>query len=184
MHLLGRLIFIIKTRPDIAYAVNRLACRSQVCTDKDFKALLRIVSYLWGTKDLGIRLKASKSPDSVEATRLFCYVDASYASHVDSKSQSGYCFYLGNHLGMFFSRTFKQSNITLSSTECENAAAVEATKEIIWFRGLLAELGFPQLEPTIIHADNKSMITLANDYSGNYKRVKHYLTRINFMVYE
>jgi hypothetical protein len=30
--------------------------------------------------------------------------------------------------------------------------------------------------------DNASMITLANDYSGNHKRVKHYLTRINFMI--
>ena len=26
------------------------------------------------------------------------------------------------------------------------------------------------------------MITLANDYSGNYKRVKHYITRINFLI--
>ena len=88
---------------------------------------------------------------------------------MDSKSQSGYCFYLGIHLSLFFSRTFKQSNVTLSSTECENVAAVEATKEIIWFRGLLAELGFPQLEPTVMFAVNASMITLANDHSGNHK---------------
>jgi hypothetical protein len=26
------------------------------------------------------------------------------------------------------------------------------------------------------------MITLAEDYSGNHKRVKHYLTRVNFMI--
>ena len=132
-----------------------------------------------GNQGPWLRFKSSKSLDSVDATRLFCYVDASYASHVDSKSQSGYCFYLGNHLSMFFSRTFKQCNVTMSSTECENAAAVEETKKIIWFCGLLAELGFPQLEPIIVYADNNSMITLANDYSGNYKCLKHYVTQID-----
>jgi hypothetical protein len=83
---------------------------------------------------------------------------------------------------MFFSRSCKQSNVTLSSTEAENAAAVEATKDILWFRLLLQELGFPQLTPTIMFADNASMIVLAHDFSGNFKRVKHYAVRINFMI--
>lgn len=85
-------------------------------------------------------------------------------------------------MAMFFSRTFKQTNVTLSSTEAENAAAVEATKEIVWFRGLLEELGFKQLEPTMVYCDNASTITMAHDFSGNYKRVKHYMVRVNFML--
>jgi hypothetical protein len=114
---------------------------------------------------------------------LFCYVDAAYATHPYSKSHTGYCFGLGDpNNGMFYSRTVKQSNVTLSSTEVENAAAVEATKEIIWFRQLLEELDFPKVKPTLVFADNASMITLAEDYSGNHKRVKHYLTRVNFMI--
>jgi hypothetical protein len=182
MRLLGRLLFIIKTRPDIAYAVNRLATRSHCATDRDFKALLRIVSYLYGTRNLGLKLKKSDSSNRAAAARLSCYVDASYATHPDHRSHTGYCFSLGDTLAMFYSRTFKQTNVTLSSTEAENAAAVEATKEIMWFRDLLNELGFPQLEPTLVFADNASMITLANDFSGNHKRVKHYMTRINFMI--
>jgi hypothetical protein len=182
MRLLGRLLFIIKTRPDIAFAVNRLATRSHCATERDFKALLRIVSYLYGTRDLGLKLKKSSPLNRAAAARLSCYVDASYATHPDSKSHTGYCFSLGDTLAMFYSRTFKQSNVTLSSTEAENAAAVEAAKEVIWFRDLLGELGFPQLEPTLMFADNASMITLAQDFSGNHKRVKHYMTRINFMI--
>lgn len=183
MALLGKLIYIIKTRPDIAYAVNRLATRANRATIKDFNCLLRIVSYLGGTRDLGLHFKANSQHHGAAATRLHCWVDAAYASHPDSKSHTGYCFSLGgSDMGMFYSRSFKQTNVTLSSTECENAAAVEATKEIIWFRQLLSELGFPQLEPTIVFADNASMITLAEDYSGNHKRVKHYLTRVNFMI--
>ena len=44
--------------------------------------------------------------------------------------------------------------MTLSSTEAENVVAVEATTEIIWYRELLAELCFPQLESTLMFADN------------------------------
>jgi hypothetical protein len=181
MSLLGSLIFLIKTRPDIAYAVNRMATRTGHATVKDFNALLRIVSYLNATKHLGIRFKSKV--DAAAATRLYCWVDAAYAGHPDSKSHTGYCFSLGDPFnGMFYSRSFKQSNVTLSSTESENSAAVEAVKEIMWFRQLLKDLGFPQVEPTLMFTDNASMITLANDYSGNHKRVKHYLTRINFMI--
>ena len=157
-----------------------MATRSSISTIKDFKALLRIVAYLKGTKTLGIRF--ARDTGGAEVIRLSCWVDAAYATHGDSKSHSGYCFSLGNGGGMFFSRTVKQTNITLSSTESENSAAVEATKEIVWFRQLLEELGFPQLDPTVVYADNASMITLAEAYSGNHKRVKHYLVRINYMI--
>jgi hypothetical protein len=130
-----------------------------------------------------VTFRRDASVDAATVTRLFCYVDAAYATHPDSKSHTGYCFGLGDsNNGMFYSRTLKQSNVTLSSTEAENAAAVEATKEIIWFRQLLGELGFPQVKPTLVFADNASMITLAEDYSGNHKRVKHFLTRVNFLI--
>jgi hypothetical protein len=33
-----------------------------------------------------------------------------------------------------------------------------------------------------MYADNASMIVLAHDFSGNFKRVKHYAVRINFMI--
>jgi hypothetical protein len=184
MTLLGILLFVVKTRPDIAYAVNRLATRTSIATERDFLALLRIASYLGGTRNLGIKFRRNVSEFYQEAlTVLFCWVDASHGSHLDSKSHSGYCFSLGSWItGMFYSKSFKQSNVTLSSMEAENSSAVEATKEILWFRSLLEELGFPQLKPTEIFADNASMITVAEDFSGNHKRVKHFLTRINFLI--
>jgi hypothetical protein len=72
--------------------------------------------------------------------------------------------------------------VTLSSTEAETYAAVEATKDIVYFRGLPAELGFPQTEPTPLYVDNKSLITLAQQFSGNHKRYKHFLARIHYMI--
>jgi hypothetical protein len=184
MTLLGILLFVVKTRPDIAYSVNRMATRASVATERDFLSLLRIASYLGGTRNLGITFKRNANEFYQAAlTTLFCWVDASHGTHMDSKSHSGYCFSFGIFIsGMFYSKSFKQSIVTLSTMESENYAAVEATKEILWFRSLLKELGFPQVKPTQVFADNASMITIAEDFSGNHKKVKHFLTRINFLI--
>ena len=183
MSLLGKLIYLVKCRPEIAYAVSRLSCRSDRCTVKDWIALLRVLRYLRATVNHGVTFSQSKPGDVQFLSTIFCYADAAYNAHVDSKSHSGYCISLGGpDTGMFYFRSFKQTNVSLSSTEAEVNAAVEATKEIIWLRALLAEIGFNQFQPTILYADNKSMITLCTEYSGNHKRVKHYLNRINFML--
>jgi hypothetical protein len=184
MTLLGTLLYVVKTRPDIAYAVNRMATRAVGATERDFLSLLRIASYLGGTRELGIRFeRRSRDLHTDELTTLFCWVDAAHGTHLDSKSHSGYCFSLGSSCsGMFYSKSFKQSNVTLSSMEAENASAVEATKEIIWFRSLLDELGFTQKQSTMIYADNASMILVAENFSGHHKRVKHFLNRINFLI--
>lgn len=57
MSLLGKLLFMINTRPEISYAVNRMATRAMKATNKDFAVLLRIVSYLGATRDLGMTFK-------------------------------------------------------------------------------------------------------------------------------
>ena len=48
---------------------------------------------------------------------------------------------------------------------------------------LLAELGYPQLQPTTLWVDNiMSLITLATAFSGSTKNVKHFMMRIHFMI--
>jgi hypothetical protein len=45
-----------------------------------------------------------------------------------------------------------------------------------WFRQLFEELGFPQYRPTIVVADNASMIRLAEEnFSGDHKQVKRFV---------
>jgi hypothetical protein len=107
--------------------------------------------------------------------RIFAWADAAYCLHPDSKSQTGMCFALGLYEPMFYFSSTKQPNVTLSSCESENEASVTALKEIIWFRNLLEEMGFPQLEPTILYSDNQSNIQLSIEFSGNHKSVKQYL---------
>ena len=57
MELLGSLLYVVKTRPDISFAVNRLSMRSTVATEADFRALRRVLAYLYATRHRGVTLR-------------------------------------------------------------------------------------------------------------------------------
>jgi len=176
-HLLGMIMFVVRTRPDIAYAVNRMAMRTSKATEKDIKALTRIAAYLYQTRHLElVYSKGTGSPS------LYAYSDASFISHSDGKSHMGFCIGYGSNSGFFYARSAKQKMVTLSSTESETYSAVETAKDIIYFRNVLTELGFPLNSPSSIRVDNKSLIELATRFSGNHKRVRHFLVRIHFLM--
>jgi len=84
--LLGELQFIANaTRPDIAYAVNRLAAYTANPSLQHVGALKRILRYLSGTRTHGIVYKAlPEEPDF-----FYRYADASYGNADDRKSISG-----------------------------------------------------------------------------------------------
>ncbi|XP_047257055.1 uncharacterized protein LOC107850820 isoform X4 [Capsicum annuum] len=66
----------------------------------------------------------------------------------------------------------KQDCVSKSSTEAEYRAMSTACSEIMWLRGLLAEIGFPQSNPTPLHADNTSVVQIAIN-SVYHERTKH-----------
>jgi len=57
----------------------------------------------------------------------------------------------------------KQDRVSKSSTEAKYRAMSTACFEIVWLRGLLEELGFPQVTSTPLHADNTSVIQIATN---------------------
>ena len=181
LQIVGQLIWICRTRPDIAFAVNRLSTRSSKCTEKDNSAAKRVVRYLKFTRQLGLTFRPA-TVESDEAVRLVAWADAAYCVHQDSRSHSGICFALGEDNGKFMSKSSKQSTVTLSSCESELVGGVEATKTIMWLRDQLEFLGHEQREPTTLFADNTSMITLASNFSGQSKRMKHSLQKVHFMM--
>jgi hypothetical protein len=156
-HLLGMVMFVVRTRPDIAYAVNRMAMRTSKATEQDVKALKRIAAYLYQTRHLElVYSKGSGSPS------IYAYSDSSFITHSDGKSHMGFCVGYGSNSGFFYARSAKQKMVTLSSTESEAYSAVEATKDVIYFRNVLAELGFIIAKPSSLRVDNKSLIEFGN----------------------
>ena len=87
-------------------------------------------------------------------------MDASYATHADSKSHTGFTLHIGKDSGSIMATSKKQKIIADSSTIAEFIATHIVAKEIHWCRRLLTSLGYPQKDPTILYEDNKSTISM------------------------
>ena len=162
--LIGSLLYLVKgTRPDIAFAVSRLA-RFMTCYDEShYKAALNVLLYVQATSRLGLFYEG-------KGTKLKGFTDADHANDkVDRKSITGVLFQIGESTVTWISK--KQKCVALSSTESEYMALSEGSREAVWIRNLLEELNHGK-EPTPIYLDNQSAIRLASN-AEMHQRTKH-----------
>ena len=177
LHLLGALIYLTLSRPDIATAVSFGATHSVSPSEGAYRELLRCVQYLYNTQEVGLQLHRGE-PDGPLTLR--CYVDASYLTHADSKSHTGYCLSFGT-IGTFYSKSTKQNVVTTSSTHAEMRALYQLVLDIIYIVHLCEELGRPITLPAIVMEDNQPVIDLTKDISSRTKKCKHFLMLVNFV---
>ncbi|KAL9444098.1 hypothetical protein AB3S75_017305 [Citrus x aurantiifolia] len=131
----------------------------------DLAAVHRILRYLRGIPSRGLFFLPGSPP------HLVAYSDADWACCLDTRrSVTSWCMFLGNSLISWKSK--KQDHVSKSLTEYEYRAIYAACSEIFWLRGLLAELGFSQSNPTLLHADNTSAIQIVVN-SIFHERTKH-----------
>lgn len=163
--LVGSLIYLTITRPDISYAVHIVSKFMQAPRHLHLSAVRRIIRYILGTPSRGLFFPTGSS------LKLQAYSDADWAGCPDTrKSTTGWCMFLGDALISW--KCKKQDSVSKSSTEAEYRAMSTACSEIIWLRGLLTELGFSQDQPTPLHADNTSAIQIAAN-PVYHERTKH-----------
>ena len=172
----GALMYpMLGTRPDIAYAVATLGRHAASPGPEHQRALDRTFKYLRGTRDWELVFQRGIPNGNV----LNGYVDADWASDVnDRKSTSGFVFMLAGGAVCWSSK--KQASVALSSTEAEYIAAAHATKEVVWLRRLLSELGQAIDVPTHLHIDNQSAIAIARNPEF-HDRTKHIDVRYHFL---
>ncbi len=90
------------------------------------------------------------------------YVDVDHADDLnDHKSQSGYVVFLNG--GPITWVSHKQQCIASLTTKTKYVDVVMATKEIVWLRHLLANLGYSQSTPTMFFLDNQNAIRLSSN---------------------
>lgn len=171
--LVGALMYLaVATRPDIAFAVSAL---SQFCNSYSrihWTAAKRVLRYLKGTMDLGLVFRPDADP-------LRGYVDADWASCLDDRrSYTGFSFLLSN--GPVSWDAKKQRTVALSTTESEYMALTEATKEAIFLRGFLSEMGLMDLAEVTIYGDNMGAKKLAEN-PVFHARSKHIDVRHHFV---
>ncbi|KAJ9559214.1 hypothetical protein OSB04_013828 [Centaurea solstitialis] len=171
--IVGSLMYITTTRPDIQFVVNLISRFMAKPTEVHYLAAKRVLRYLKGTTDFGIWYK-SGGEGSLEV-----FTDSDFAGDIDSrKSTSGYVFLWNNGAITWSSK--KQDIVALSSTEAEYVAAAICACQVIWVRGVLEELGLEINKSTVIKCDNTSTIKLSKNpvFHG---RCKHIGVRFHFL---
>ena len=164
--LIGSLMFIaVATRPDIVFAVFRLASYTANPDLHHWSAAKRILRYLSSTRYQGIVYRPGTEAEMVG------YSDASFASFEDMTSVTGYVFKAAGGAITWASK--KQKSVSLSTTEAEYACMADAAREAVWLQNLHDELGFGKKGPTLIHGDNQGALAIANN-PQYHKRTKHF----------
>ena len=109
--------------------------------------------------------------------RLHLHCDASWSSHKDGHSHTGWILRMGqSYLGC---KSSKQRVGSPSSTDAEIIATADAAKNLRWFDNLTTEIGL-QLSTSYLYQDNLSGSKVIMKQAKT-KQLKHLLSKINLL---
>jgi hypothetical protein len=163
--LVGKLIYLSHTRPDITYAVNVVSQFMHDPRKPHMDAVERILRYLKSTPGKGI-LFSNHGNLKIEG-----YTDADWAGSAnDRRSTSGYFTFVGGNLVTW--RSKKQPVVARSSAEAEFRGMALGVCELLWVRNVLSDLGFEPKETMNLYCDNTSAIAIAHN-PVQHDRTKH-----------
>lgn len=135
---IGALQYLLLTRPDFSFSVNKACLFLHSPADEHWKAVKRILHYLYGTIDLKLKLSVA----SVSSFDAYSNADWSGCPK-DWRSTSGWMFFLRNNLISWSTR--KHKIVAASSTEAGYRALANTTAKLVWLRSLMFEIGIPHL---------------------------------------
>lgn len=174
MSLVGNLMYLTTTRPDITYGVS-LISRFMECPKRShWDAGKRILRYIRGTLTDGIYYQRANK------TQIVGFCDSDWAGdYDDSKSTSGNVFFIGSAAVSWMSK--KQAVVALSTAEAEYISLAFAGCQALWMVWVLEELKQPSKACPKIYCDNNSAIALNKDpvFHGRSKhiRIKYHFIR-------
>ncbi|GJX84746.1 uncharacterized mitochondrial protein-like protein [Tanacetum coccineum] len=170
--MIGTLLYLIASRPDLQFAICMCARYQARPTEKHLHAVKRIFRYLKGTVNRGLWYPKDSS------IALTAFADADHAGCQDTRrSTSGSMQFLGDRLVSWSSK--RQKSAAISSTEAEYIAMSGCCAQILWMRSQLTDygLGFNKIP---MYCDNKSAIALSCN-NVQHSRSKHIDIRFHFI---
>ncbi|CAM8990642.1 unnamed protein product [Rhodiola kirilowii] len=163
--LVGQLIYLTNTRPDLAYPIHILSQFMCKPTEDHLSAAHRVLRYLKSAPAQGLFYPSGQT------LQLKAYCDADWAScPVTRKSVSGYAVLLGESLISW--KIKKHATVSRSSAEAEYRAMAHACCELTWLQRLLLDLQVHVPTPVSLYCDNDAAMHIAKN-PVFHERTKH-----------
>lgn len=123
--LVGKLIYLSHTRPNIAHAVSVVSQFMHCPREDHMDAVIRLLRYLKSSVGKGLMFSKNNHLD-IEG-----YIDANWAGNIsDRKSTLGYFTFVGGNLVTW--RSKKQKVVALSNAEAEFRGMAKGLCELLW----------------------------------------------------
>ena len=162
--LVGKLIYLSHTRPDIAYAISVVSQFMHRLSEDHMDVVTRILRYLKSSPGKGL-IFLKNNQLNVDG-----YTNTDWAGNVsDRKSTLGYFTFVRGNLVTW--RTKKQKVVALSSAEAEFRGMAKGLCELLWLRRLLMNIGFTPSFEMNLFCDNKAAIDISHPVQ--HDRTKH-----------
>ncbi|CAM8993843.1 unnamed protein product [Rhodiola kirilowii] len=163
--LVGKLIYLTITRPDLAYPVHILSQFMQHPTEDHQSAALRLLRYVKAAPAQGILFPACSD------LQLKAFCDADWAAcPLTRRSITGHCVMLGPCVISW--KTKKQPVVSRSSAESEYRSMAAVCCELTWLARLVSDMGIHVSSAIHLHCDNKAAIHIAHN-PVFHERTKH-----------
>ncbi|GJT80469.1 retrovirus-related pol polyprotein from transposon TNT 1-94 [Tanacetum coccineum] len=170
--MIGSLMYLTSSRPDLIYAVCLCDRYQAKPTEKHLHAVKRIFRYLKGTINMGLWYSKDTNMS------LTAYSDTNHAGCQGTRhSTLRSAQFLGDKLVSWSSK--KQISTAILSTEAEYIALSGCCAQILWMRSQLTDYGF-QFNKIPLYYDKKSAISLCYN-NVQHSRAKHIDVRYHFI---
>ena len=170
--MIGSLMYLTASRPDIQFAVCLLARFQAKPTELHLKEVKRIFRYLRRTINMGLWYPKDSG------FNLTAFSDADHAGdQIEAKSTSGGAQFLGEKLVSWSSK--KQDCTALSTAEAEYVSLSACCAQVLWMRTQLTDYGF-HFERIPMYCDSKSAIAISCN-PVHHSKTKHIRVRYHFI---
>nr|KYP39692.1 Retrovirus-related Pol polyprotein from transposon TNT 1-94 [Cajanus cajan] len=163
--LVGKLIYLSHTRPDIAYSVSIVSRFMHSPSEEHMTTVYRILKYLKGSPGKGLLFSKN------DRACIKGYTDSDWAGDKTTRqSTSGYFTFVEGNLVTW--RSKKQKVVARSSAKAEFRGMAYGICELLWIRSILADLGIKYEQPMNLFCDNKAVVEIAHN-PVQHDRTKH-----------
>jgi hypothetical protein len=149
------------SRPDLLQPASVLSRFIGKWNETHYQAAKHLLRYIRGTTDLSLVFNGDCGKQIIQG-----YEDAGWGGDLDTRrSTTGHIFKV--YEGTIAWKSQRQPNVALLTTEAEDMASADATRQATWLRLLLDDLqiGLPTNSPISILNDNNGGLALSKDIS-------------------